>query len=344
MTHPKITIAIGMDQVHHRWHVMVAKEQHFFEEEGIKEFDIITTNHNDDNLGLALIEGRAHFGLDARPQSVFQWVTKKQADIFLIGGNKNQFHMAVLGAKGIKSVADLNGKRIGTSTAKSDKRVSLDTAQAKIMLKSVGLELGKNVIWVSGVQFHPTMGDPIAALKRGEAESVFIWDTDVPKMQAEGYPVLLRFKEFYVDGYPDRGIITTGVFINKHPQTVISFLKAMIRAYRFVRDMPKNYEYIVNLDNRLRAEHRDAKESPDSAITIEKLASGPHPLDGRLPVRGLEAILKQEKEAGNIPESFTVDRVVRLEFVEQANSELEKRDDLREELRRVQKWVERYGF
>jgi hypothetical protein len=29
---------------------------------------------------------------------------------------------------------------------------------------------------------------------------------------------------------------------------VKSFLKALIRSYWFVRDMPKNYEYITNLE------------------------------------------------------------------------------------------------
>jgi len=333
-----------MDQVHHRWHAEVAKEQHFFEEEGIRKFEIITTNHNDDNLGIALMEGRVQFGLDARPQSVFRWVTQKNAGIVLIGGYKNQFHMAVLGAKGLTSLLDLKDKRIGVSTGKSDKRVSLDAAQARIMLKSAGLDPDKDIIWVSGVQFHPVLGDPIAALKRGEAESVFVWDTEVPKLQAEGYPVLFRFKDYYANGYPDRALVSTGAFINKHPETVKAFLKAMIRAYRFVRDMPRNYHYMVSLNRRMRAEHGDPEESTHSEVTVEKLASGPHPPDGRLPVKGLEAILNQEKEVGNIPKSLKMDRIVRLEFVEQANQELDKRDDLREELERVQKWVTKYGF
>lgn len=345
MVHPKITIAAGMDQVHHRWHAIVAKEQHFFEEEGIKEFDIITTNHNDDNLGQELIAGHVQFGLDARPQDVFRWVTKQGADIYIIGGYKSQFHMAIIGAKGLKSIADLKGKRVGVSTGKSDKRISLDAAQARIMLKAAGLDPDKDTTWVSGPQFHHVLGDVMGELRKGSADCVFVMDIETPKYEAEGYPVLLRFKDFYSEGYPDRVVVATGAFINRFPETVTAFLKAMIRAYRFLRDMPKNYEYAVDLDKRIRAVESNPKERlADPKLSVEKLASTPRPLDGRLPVKGLEAILFQEKEAGNIPESLTVDRVIKLEFVERANRELDEREDLREELERVKKWVAKYGY
>ena len=55
-------------------------------------------------------------------------------------------------------------------------------------------------------------------------------------------------------------------------------------------------------------------------------------------------IIAQEKEAGRVPESLTLDRIVRLEFVEQANKALSVRDDLKKELGRVTKLVDRYGY
>ncbi len=55
-------------------------------------------------------------------------------------------------------------------------------------------------------------------------------------------------------------------------------------------------------------------------------------------------MLEDEKMLGNIPESFTLAQVLRLEFVEQANRELEAREDLRPKLKRRQQWVQKYGF
>lgn len=344
MMHPKITIAAGVYQVHHRHAVMIAKEQGFFKEEGILEFDIIVTNHDDDNLGRQLMAGRVQFGLDAKPQDVLRWVTKEGADICIIGSDISQFPMVVIGAKGIKSVAGLKGKRIGVTTGKSGTRVSLDATQSRTMLRAAGLDPDKDVTWVSGTQMHPELGDPVGALRRGEVDCVFVREVVGPKAEEEGFPVLLRFNEFYSDGYPVRVIIAAGAVIRQHPETVTAFLKALIRGYRFLRDMPKNYEYVVDLDKRIRAVDSDPKERvTDLKLTVEKLGSLPHPPDGRLPIKGFEVILAQEKEAGNIPGSLTMDKVTRLEFVEQANRELDSREDLREELKRVKQWVGKYG-
>jgi ABC-type nitrate/sulfonate/bicarbonate transport system substrate-binding protein len=345
MKHPKIIIATGMHQIHHKWPAMIAKEQHFFSNEGLTDTTIITTNHNDDNLGKALSAGTVHFGLDAKPQDVIRWVTKQGADIFIIGCYKNQFHMAVMGAKGLKSIRDLKGKRIGVSTGKADTRVSLDAAQARIMLKSVGLDPDKDVTWVTGPRFHHVQGDPMDALAKSEADCVFVTDLDATNFQAEGYPVLLRFKEFYEGGYPDRNLITTGALIEKYPATVTAFIKAMIRALRFLRDMPKNHDYMVDLDKRLRVVESDPKERDAKIdLSVEKLASSPHPLDCRLQVKGFQTIIDQLKEEGLIPQSFNSDQVVKLQFVEQANRELDTRPELQDELKRVKQWIAKFGY
>ncbi len=119
----------------------------------------------------------------------------------------------------------------------------------------------------------------------------------------------------------------------------------MIRAYRFLRDMPKNHEYILDLDRRMRlAESSPVEKKADPRLTIENLAGSPFPPDGRLPIKGIELILEQEKQAGKIPPSFTLDKVINLEFVEKANAELDKRNDLLEELKRVKVWVNKYGY
>src|ERR1035437_3441172 len=170
--HPKVIISAGIYQVHHRHAAMVAKEQGFFADENLNEVEIITTNHNDDNLFKEMLAGHVQFGLDAKPSDVLRWITKRGAEIYLIGGFKNQVNMDIIGAKGLKSLTDLKGKRIGVSTAKSKDRVSLDEAQARIVLKSVKLDPDKDVVWIGGTQMHPVLGDPIGALKRGEVDCI----------------------------------------------------------------------------------------------------------------------------------------------------------------------------
>jgi ABC-type nitrate/sulfonate/bicarbonate transport system substrate-binding protein len=64
----------------------------------------------------------------------------------------------------------------------------------------------------------------------------------------------------YPDGRPERIIAATGRILEEKPDMVKSFLKALIRSYWFVRDMPKNYEYITNLEKRLRFISPDPEE------------------------------------------------------------------------------------
>ncbi len=111
-----------------------------------------------------------------------------------------------------------------------------------------------------------------------------------------------------------------------------------------MRNMPKNFEYLMYLDRRMRFEEKNPDERLRVADwTSARLVRMPIPPDGRMPREGIQTILYQEKEAGNIPESFTVDQCARLEFVEQADSELAMRDDLRAEFERVQQWVHLFG-
>ena len=341
--HPKITVATGSYQVHHRYLVTIAKERGYFDEEGLTEVDIVATNHDPNNLLRALVDGSVHFGLDARPQDVLRWIIQQKADLYLIGGYKNHLNMDIVGAKGLKSVEDLRGKRIGIVKAKAG--ISLDEFQARIVLERANIDPDKDVTMVGGMEMHPLLGDPIGALKRGEVDTAFVWDTETAKLEAEGYPALVKFSEFYPGGYPDRAMLSTGTMIKQHPATVTAYMKGMIRAHRFYRDMPRNFEYMVDLDKRLRAVDVTPEErTGDIGMTPEKLAKDPFPIDGRLPVEGLEIILAQEKKAGNIPESFTLDNMAKLEFTEQANRELDAREDLKEELQRVKQVVAKYGF
>lgn len=342
--HPKITIAAGSPQVHHRYLATIAKDRGYFDEEGLTEVDIITANHNADNLFRKMLAGSVHIGLDAMPRDVLRWITQEGADIYLIGGYKNHVNMDLIGAKGIRSIADLKGKRFGLCNANWE---GLDGFQAKVVIESAKLDPDKDVILVGGgVEIHPLVGDPVAVLKRGEVDAVFVWYTETSKLEAEGYPVLVRLNEFYPGGYPDRTMISTGTVINQYPATITAFLKGMIRAHRFYRDMPRNLEYMVDLDKRMRAADDDPEEKAATNIGMnaEILARDPHPIDGRLPLEGLEVILAQQKKAGKIPESFTLNDLVKREFVEQANKELDAREDLQEEYQRVKQIVERYGF
>jgi hypothetical protein len=74
----------------------------------------------------------------------------------------------------------------------------------------------------------------------------------------------------------------------------------MIRSYWFVRDMPKNFEYIRQLEKRLRYDSADPEERKikiSSAAPVD-LEAMPFPIDGR--ATGFEDMLAEEEKLGEL--------------------------------------------
>jgi hypothetical protein len=161
----------------------------------------------------------------------------------------------------------------------------------------------------------------------------------------EGCNALVSPADQYPDGRPERIIAATGRVLEERPDLVKSFLKGMIRSYWFVRDIPKNYEYITNLEKRLRLRSPDPEERivTHGARTPRDLEAMPFPLDGK--ATGFEDMLKEEERLGelnyNVP---PIKEVSAQDLVDEAYKELRARPELAEEYQRVNKIAERWGY
>jgi hypothetical protein len=125
---------------------------------------------------------------------------------------------------------------------------------------------------------------------------------------------------------------------------VKAFLKGMIRSYWFVRDMPKNYEYIGNLEKRIRLLSPDPEERiVRETRSLRDLEAMPFPLDGK--ATGFEDMLKEEERLGelnyNVP---PIKEVAAQDLVDEAYQELRARPQLAEEYQRVSKIAEKWGY
>ena len=167
----------------------------------------------------------------------------------------------------------------------------------------------------------------------------------VDSLKKEGCNVLVVPKDQYPDGRPERIIAATGKILEERPDLVKSFLKGLIRSYWFVRDMPKNFEYLYNLDKRLRLTTPDPEERQHNAsrytpIGLERM---PFPLDGL--ATGFEDMLREEDLIGglnfNVP---SLEEVCAQDLVKAAFKELRERKDLDAEYQRVRAVAERCGY
>ena len=111
----------------------------------------------------------------------------------------------------------------------------------------------------------------------------------------------------------------------------------MIRAYWFVRDMPKNYDYITNLEKRLRFLSPDPEErvvENNPARTARDLEAMPFPIDGL--ATGFEDMLKEEERLGELNyEVPPIKDVCAQDLVKEAYKELLQRKELAPEHQQV---------
>jgi ABC-type nitrate/sulfonate/bicarbonate transport system substrate-binding protein len=242
-----------------------------------------------------------------------------------------------MGPPHIRSLQELKGKRVGISDFNSIRHWAI-----QIQLKKAGLDLERDVEWVRiGVNARLHM----QAIRDGKVECAPVPPWYAEDLKKEGCNALVSPADQYPDGRPERIIAATGRIIEERPDWVKSFLKAIIRSYWFVRDMPKNYEYITNLEKRLRLTSPDPEERivTHAPRSVRDLEAMPFPLDGR--ATGFEDMLKEEERLGELNyEVPPINEVCAQDLVEEAYEELRGRKELASEYERVSKAAERWGY
>ena len=342
----KLQIAPTCYHMLHQVPVRAAHEMNFFYDEGLKTahgslaYELLTDSmvpFGLEKLGIsqAMKEKSVDIALDVQSRTVF-YQRGRGADLYIIAGWRNQHTNVWVGPPHIKSLQDLKGKRVGISDFNSIRHWAI-----QIQLKKAGLDLDKDVEWVRiGVnsQLHKD------AIRGGRVECAPVPPWYAEDLVAEGCNILVSPADQYPDGRPERIIAATGRILEEKPDMVKAFLRGLVRSYWFVRDMPKNYEYITNLEKRIRLTSPDPEEriihAPRSLRDLEAM---PFPVDGR--ATGFEDMLKEEERLGelnyNVP---PIKEVCAQDLVDEAFKELSARQDLQEEYQRLKKVEERWGY
>src|SRR5215831_10252621 len=309
----KLRIAPTCYHVLHQVPVMAAHEMNFLYDEGLKSSDGSPAYQ-------ILHDSMVPFGLEKL--GISQAMKEKSVDIAL----------------DVQSLTELKGKRVGISDFNSIRHWAI-----QIQLKKAGLDLERDVEWVRiGVASHLHK----QAIRSGRVECGPVPTWDAEDLEKEGCNVLVSPADQYPDGRPERIIAATGRILEEKPDMVRSFLKALIRSYWFVRDMPKNYEYITNLEKRLRfispdPEERVIKNNPSR--TARDLEAMPFPIDGL--ATGFEDMLKEEEKLGELNYKVPpIKEVSAQDLVTEAYQELTQRKELQAEHQRMRAVAERWGY
>ena len=342
----KLRMAPTCYHVLHLMPVTAAHEMNFFYDEGLRTADrqpaydivrdpMVPFGFERLAIAQAMKEKAVDIALDVQTRTVFLQ-RSKGADLYIIAGWRNQHIHVWMGAPDVKSIADLKGRPVGISDFGSNKHWAIS-----LWLRKAGLDPEKDVKMVRGI-FHPIH---LEALRSGRVAACPVATWEAEELKKEGFNPLITLKQQYPNGRPERIIAATGRILEEQPEMVKSFLKGMIRSYWFMRDMPTNFEYIKQLEKRLRYQSPDPEESRVklSCDDPRRVEAMPFPLDGL--ATGFEDMLAEEKEAGDLNYDVpAIKDVCAFDLVKEAYAELMQRDDLKPQYARVAEVARRLEY
>jgi hypothetical protein len=138
--------------------------------------------------------------------------------------------------------------------------------------------------------------------------------------------------------------VVTKRTIDSRPEELRGYLRAMIRAFWFMRDTA-NFDYLRDLESRLRSQsHNDEERRLFIVTTVEKVDGWALPIDGGVTAESLIRIIQELVAIGDLKEPVKVESLLYDAAVREAYQELVKRPELRPAHDKVKLAVEKYGF
>jgi ABC-type nitrate/sulfonate/bicarbonate transport system substrate-binding protein len=177
----------------------------------------------------AMAAGSIDFG-EADTSGIEQVAARSPGVMWYIGdGATNYVALVVHKNSGIKTVADLKGRKVGGVTPNT-----APTAVLQMALRNAGLTLQD----IQG--FNTTGPSEPAALERGAVDAVISYVPYTSQMLTVGTGVLITTaSQVYGKSWPGGGVIVRPDFATAHPDVVVDLLRYVRRAEDLLRNDPE---------------------------------------------------------------------------------------------------------
>jgi hypothetical protein len=263
-------------------------------------------------------------------------------EVRIIGGWRNWFPGTLVTAPGIKSIAQLKGKRIGDWY-----KGGIATMWFEHQLRKVGIDPDREIDWKIGY-LYGSMREAWKPMLRGETDAAIVANAFVPTLLEQGFNKLYDFVEdTKPHGRPDRVTIARKSFIERNPEVVLRYWKAQIRGYHSMRMAPEHFPFHRFVEAKLRVDNPDESERMRDLLSQTLMESYFVPLDGHVSEEGVWRILEEHQDAGVLSRSITrqdVREVIRQELAQEAWQEISQTEEVKRNLERLQPLVEKYGY
>jgi len=263
-----------------------------------------------------LLSGETDISMDAQPAMVIE-ENAKGKDVYIVGSYRNGLPFSIIARPGIiHSPEELRGKRFTTS-----RRFGVGERTIRATCQKLGIDPDRELEML----LIPERGtyEKLEALKDGRADfGVYHHDAEGPIVRnlidsGELVEVidLTKLFPFYVT----RAMATSGRMLRERADSLKAFLKGVMRAQQFMHDEdPMGQDALKILKDALKVDSLAGSRYQNGRPEAWPLQAA----DVMASVEGVRAHIEEVKAAGRIPDSFTVDRVLRNEPALEALSEL----------------------
>lgn len=271
----------------YHWPWFVADGKGFFEDEGLKirRFHVRSVSKAVQSLSA----GSTHVLIPANTSGVIRAQAKNAPVKLIAGGFNKPLYELIAGAK-YNTVEDLKGTTLGVINLTSGSTVLL-----KLVLASHGLHYPKDfdMLKVGGTP------DRFAAVKRGGVSAAVVNPPTSYMALDAGLKVLANVGT-YVPTYLFTAVAGNSNWMKKNKGLTVRFLKAIIRAHRFIVD-PKNREEATDI--LAKYSKTDLKYS---RLTYKMVLEDLKPLtrNAEINIKALEAVIKIDIENKKLKKAY----------------------------------------
>jgi NitT/TauT family transport system substrate-binding protein len=224
------TVAIGATPIELNALIYVAEECRFFTNNGVRVI------FKDYDTGVAAVEGLLRGEVDVALTTEFVIVGKslqKQDVLDLATIDKSMlFYIIARADRGIKTAADLKGKRIGVP------RQTITEFYLGRMLELNGMKIQQ----VTKVDTKAS--DPAGAIAGGDVDAVVTWEPHVTQIRQQmGNTIIIWPVQSGQVSYWN--IVATGFWIKSHPELGNRFLRSLAQAEEYIIQNPMGAKAIL---------------------------------------------------------------------------------------------------
>jgi NitT/TauT family transport system substrate-binding protein len=251
----------------------------------------------------ALSSGEVDFAEIGGAQAIMR-SRARGLDVVIIGAVSNAANYQIVGSKATRTLEEMKGKTIGVTGAGAFSDFAMRT-----FLRRRGIDPDKDLMLraIGGSNLRAS------ALEKGIVAAAPFAPDDTVRLTRLGFPMIANLSDTLT--IPQTILTARNDFLEKNPETVKGFLKALILGIQLAK-FNKSEAIKAGFEARLQGE-------PDLVDLAYDLYAPAFSADLSVNTNGLQFMVDEDKRSGLIDAKFTLDRVVNDKILKIAQRELQ---------------------